>query len=294
MTLSVSFTERRVILMRIKHHYNIISSKKIYDFIEKYDIQYDKYYLHDDEYYSFDVFEDEIIYKKLRIHFPIESIDLIPEMVFSAEEIETAEWYTISSNGAKVNWEFEEDSFRRTCPYKKLWFKDLYYRHTEQISFLHASKTINWGSRQFFTGPNSSDDYLFCSMRTKELLEKEKWGGLEIWPVKELGSDKEIKNLFQIVFSTQIPVKGIFGTHKKCHQCGKEIVLTKDPYRYPLEISRDSLCDQNYVYTTGDVLIRDRIHNETYSRNIVSNKFYRYLKEKNMSRGLIFEPVILV
>lgn len=282
--------------MRIKHHYFFETRASLIKFLDKYNISYDLTTLPEAKgsICTFDLYEDQDFYIKFRKKFPfVSKYGAINSIEYSKEEIEKAEWLTVRNISTKVQWEYEEDAFIQSCSYKRLFIKELYYRHSKQIGVLSVDRPVKWDAKHFFSGPNAADDIIFCSERAKKIL-GDRWEGLEFWPVKKSNSSKYIPDLYQLFFAQDLPIEAIdSGTLRVCKSCGRKVMrITEDIHQ--LRIRKEYLLDQNKVYKTADVLTGDFIRCNTFSVNIVSQKFYRYCEEHRMNRGMIYEPIKLV
>ena len=283
--------------MRIKHHYYLQERAGLLNFLNRNGILYK---ISDDlpgmknRLCTFDLYEDQEEYMKFKKQFFwISKYNSIKSIEYSKKDIENAEWFSIRSKSTKVQWEYEEKAFKETCSYKRPFMKELYYRHSEQIGILSANKTVKWGTRQYFSGPNAADDLLFCSEKAKKLL-GDKWLGLEFWPVRKYNSSEYISDLFQLFFTDTLPIEAITGGKSTtCNTCGKRIVRFKDGI-HQLELKREFLRGSSKVYKTGDVLTEQIKGGETFSINIVSQEFYQYCEKNQMNRGMIYEPIKLV
>lgn len=282
--------------MRIKHHYYLEGKNNLINFLDKYKIPYKVNVLPESQkkMCTFDLYEDQEFYELFKYQFLLFSrYESIKSIEYSKQEIESAEWLTVRSIGTKVQWEYEEDAFRRTCSYKRLFIKELYYRHSIQIDILSASKAIKWGAKQYFSGPNAADDFLFCSEKAKELLNG-KWEGLEFWPIRKYNSTKYISDLYQLVFKDCLPIEAISGGKAiLCEGCKKKIMRFAEGI-HKLEIKKEYLNNPLKVYRTDDVLTEQLKGCTTFSLNIVSREFYQYCEANQMNRGMIYEPIKLV
>lgn len=281
--------------MRIKRHYCLDGKGRLKRFLDSYKIPYEpiQFSEKDSCVFVFDLYEDDDYYTKFQRQFPIASrLAITRSKEYSREEIGNAEWFEIRSMGTKVEWEYDEGAFERTCPYKRAFIKELRYRHSRQKEYLSCAKAVKWGKRQYFSGPNSADDILFCSEKAKRIL-GEQWKGLEFWPVKKAGKEEYILNLYQIYFARTLPVEAFSGkTISKCRFCGKSVLRTRDSER--LAVSGLYLQDKYCVYTTGDICVSELSRGETFEIHIVSKEFYRYCEEKYMNSGMIYEPIDVI
>ena len=279
--------------MRIQYHYCLENKWGLEKFLNTNEISYEKTdeWLDGDSLLIFDLYEDEKVYTKFKIHFPyVAMLDADKSVVYSKEDIQNAEWLTVRSKGTKVQWIYNEKAFNQQCPYKRIFIKDIYYRHLQQTDILEATKRVHWGRRQYFSGPATGDTFLFCSERAKSLLNK-KWAGLSFYPVKKYRTQKMIDDLYQLYFSEVLSVNAICGGKKIiCRGCGRELVYISSMVQM-LHIDRQHLKDTQMVYTTGEVLTMDSIHNETFSLYVVPQEFYQFCDRYEMNRGMVYEPI---
>lgn len=279
--------------MRIRRHYCMRDKFGLVKFLNRFQIMYETAGM-ENELYSFDLYEDQDVYKKFKERFPfISRFDSFNTIEYSKEEIEKAEWLFIRSQSIKVQWEYDEKAYKQLCPYKPLFQKELCYRHSEQTHILSVTKAVKWGTRQFFSGPNAADDIIFCSERAKSILEN-RWNGLEFWPVKKCNSSKNVADLYQLFFAKCLPIDALSGGKMAvCKGCGRKILRVSDGTNQ-LAINRKYLQDQRNVYNTGEVLTGYIIGSNTFSLNIVPQDFYQYCERHGMNRGMIYESVNLV
>ena len=287
--------EWMVIKMRVKHHYYLEATPRLMNFLNEYNVPYDLSRLPEasNNICTFDLYEDKDSFEKFKRQFPFVSrFNSIKSVEYSKKDIEDAEWLTIRNKNIKVQWEYEENAFHRTCSYKRPFIKELYYRHSEQVDVLSVSKPVKWGKRQFFSGPNAADDIIFCSEEAKELLNG-KWQGLEFWPVKKCNNSKYTSDLYQLFFVESLPIEAISGDSVICDICGRKMIYITEA-TYQLKIRKEYLRNRNKVYKTGDVLIGQRKNYTTFSVNIVPKEFYQFCEKRQMNRGMVYEPIKLV
>ena len=166
--------------MRIKHYYCLKNKFGLLRFLNRYEIPYqteDSFEVLgtsvqvSDKEYLFELYEDQKVYEKFKQQFPFVSrLDSITTCEYSQGEIEEAQWLFVRNKSVKVQWEYDEYAFQRSCGYKRPFQKEMEYRHEEQIGYLSVTKPVRWGTRQFFSGPNAADELLFCSDKTRRIL----------------------------------------------------------------------------------------------------------------------------
>ena len=107
--------------MRIQYHYCLENKWGLEKFLNTNEISYEKTdeWLEGDSLLIFDLYEDEKVYTKFKIHFPyVAMLDADKSVVYSKEDIQNAEWLTVRSKGTKVQWIYNEKAFNQQCPYK--------------------------------------------------------------------------------------------------------------------------------------------------------------------------------
>ena len=115
--------------MRIQYHYCLENKWGLEKFLNTNEISYEKTdeWLEGDSLLIFDLYEDEKVYTKFKIHFPyVAMLDADKSVVYSKEDIQNAEWLTVRSKGTKVQWIYNEKAFNQQCPYKRIFIKDIY------------------------------------------------------------------------------------------------------------------------------------------------------------------------
>lgn len=295
MGLSASWMEEK---MRIRHRYYLSNKVGLQSFLNEHQISYQKDYSNDGKniMYVFDLYEDQKSYSKFKKYFPFTSLDdSVVEIEYTQAEIEQSEWLTVRSISPKMIYEFDEKAYKFSCPYKKFFSRELFYRHVEQIGELSSSKPVKWNLKQFFCGSDTADNYIFCADKAKNILGQE-WGGLEFWPVKKYNTNEYIVNLNQLYFSEVLPIQAIHFTGREnirhCNICGKSKIYIQPVYQ--LSLRRKYMKNPKYVYKTEDIWTFDLMGWNTFSLNIVSHEFYQLCKDNRMNRGMVYEPINLV
>lgn len=282
--------------MRIKYHYApaISAHSRLTNFLEKRNISYELCPLVGGTNYRlcvFDLYRDQDEFIEFRIRFPF--LSWITESIeYTESEIETAEWLFIRSMSKLVKWECHSSAFQQSCEYKKPFLHDKYYKHSEQIKPLTVTQKMKWSTRRYFSGPDTAEDFIFCSKRAKNMLDG-KWKGLNFFNVMNVNGEP-YDDLYQLVFERRLPLKALCGGKETiCRSCGRSVIRFKNVL-LQLGIQKQFIPDTDSVYSTGDVLADSLIGFPTYSLNIVPQSFYQYCKEKCMNHGMIYEPVNLI
>lgn len=282
--------------MRIKYHYApaISVHSRLINFLKKRNIPYELCSLVGGTnacICAFDLYRDQDAFIEFRIRFPFwgwvtESIE------YTKSEVENAEWLFVRSASKLVKWEYHSSSFRQSCEYKKPFLRDKYYKHSEQIKPLTATQKMKWSTRRYFSGPETAEDFIFCSKRAKNMLDG-KWQGLNFLNVMNVNGEP-YDDLYQLVFERRLPPEALRGGKETtCRSCERPVIRFKNVL-LQLEIQKKLIPDTDSVYSTGDVLTDSIIGFPTYSMNIVPQSFYQYCKEKCMNHGMIYEPINLI
>lgn len=277
--------------MRVRHHYCIDERESVVEFLKRYQISYEVIGMVGDKTIIFDIYEDQYSYEMFKKSFPMLSISSFKNLEFSKEDIEKSKWLMVSCRGTNVEYVFQKEAFQYSCPYKIPFHKKSFYRHFKQISNLTVEKNVKWGKRQFFSGPNSMENIIFCSERTKNILEN-RWEGLQFKNVINKKGNDYIDDLYQLFFENAIPFSAFVNAKSvRCHKCRKKMILVSDCI---FKIKEEYLQDSSKVYQTGEVITDGRIFGETVVLYIVPQEFYRYCEERGMNRGMDYRPVELV
>lgn len=281
--------------MRTKYHYYVNKTEVVLRTLNHYDIKYkiSSLPLTNTQMCSFDLYDDQSVYLKFKALRPfLKNCSIIKSIEYEEREIENSDWLFVRSKNKKVEWEYDESAFSLSCAYRLPLQHEKRYKHVEQTDLLTVKSPVNWGSCLYFSGPNSADDFLFCSAIAKQRLEG-RWLGLDFLPVRRQKSGNHVANIYQLVFNDHIPFAAFRGGKiSKCSSCGRQYIQLSDGV-YQLEIQSKFLNDGNRVYQTGPILSDQAYGNPTYSVNIVPQSFYQYCKSNHMNNGMIYEPVNL-
>lgn len=281
--------------MQMKLHYAVVAKRRLCQFLEANNVSYELCHLPEttDSLCSFDLIEGQDAYKAFCMMFPILSTQVLSKQPeYSDEEIKQAEWLYIRCKSKKVKWAYRDDAFRLSCPYKRPFENTTRYKHTKQERPLTVVGKMHWSKNMFFCGPDTADDFIFCSQRTQDIL-GQKWAGMRYLPV--FGKDKEPRSdIYQIIFNTYIPFEALGGGKQiNCTSCGRSCMKIHEATSQ-LTVQERYLINNESVYTTGEVLVDNIIGYPTYSLNIVPHSFYKYCEDNYMNHGMIYEPVIIV
>lgn len=277
-----------------KEYYYCIQSRKskrIQSFLDEFELEYEL----EDDYFTFWLADNHIAFNKFKKKFPFILANL-SQPVYTIEEIETAKWLIVSTSSQKVILENIDNAFSYMCEYKRLFSKEIHYRHMEQSGIFEAKKAVKWGNQHYFYGSDMcAIRDLFCNDIAKKIL-LNNWKGFSFLPVKRYKKDDVyIENLNQVCFEKILPIEAIQlqgkERMKRCPNCGK-ISYKIDRVFYQLSLKKEYLSDMNSVYSTGNIWNTGIM--EEYPMYIVPISFYHKCKQFGIDRNLYYEPVNVV
>ena len=115
------------IRMKRKYHFYLESKKRIIEFLNKYEVPYETHTtisLNDrmekitEDMCVFDLYGDDDTYRKFKWQFPNYASEGTRSIEYSEKEIEESEWLFVYNKSNKVQWVYDEESFRETCRVK--------------------------------------------------------------------------------------------------------------------------------------------------------------------------------
>lgn len=230
------------------------------------------------------------------IFAPILPKSNVDKMIFSDEEMLAAPWLTVRTDCMRAESRNEEKTFRYECFETRYNTNGTPYEiahHFEQVA-PYELKPIKWDAKhhvdagcveQFFT--------VFCDGQVKTALESGGVKGVEFSPV--IWSRKKgmhLPDTYQITPLGQIPREAITidaeqTVRRECPICHKE--------RYDFTNTMRLIVEDKYLDPKCDFYNTVRIFGfrPPHAIMVVSQKVYRILTEAELTRNLVFEPVVL-
>lgn len=222
-----------------------------------------------------------------------ENIISIIDVIYTKEEFERAQWYSMRS---KFRFEYpqpEDDS-----SYEKLTYDNSKYCSgcgcgLKQKDSFRMNKAPQWGQRHFLM-LNWIEDELFSNSIAKECLINEKISGIEFMDVVNHKKNTTFDDIHQI-YIDKILEPGLVHLEQsvkevlKCSRCGKtKYIGSGRGFTYRKDAFEDVDLDVVKSFETfGDGHMCARLI-------FVSKKLYQLLKNNKLDKDIAFEPIQLV
>lgn len=218
--------------------------------------------------------------EKIGVRWPIISV------TYTKRELENAELLKLRPRKQWVSVTNEEVSSRYTCPIGRDKFM-----HEEQIGPYCISKEPKSSGRTAFWCEDTGWADVFTDFRVKKLAEDHGLVGVEFLDVL-LRENRVSQNIFQLRSSARIPRDAIclgYGEQPiSCPVCGREQYGTHDIYQLHLDFARFPA--GNDLYMTESMWG----YGFAYPMYVISQRFYRLLRENKLDGYLNLLPVIAV
>jgi hypothetical protein len=278
--------------MKIKHRFSFNTDEtNVIHFLEKQNIEYDK----SEFTVVFELYEDYENFNEVKRFMETHDAVIIPEAVYTHDEINSARWLTIRSSWENLYPQPEDDMKYRFTTYDSTDYcegnEPSYYCRKGLIqkeSFV-LKKEPNWGSRNFMMLHWVADE-LFISPKAEEVLRSSDLTGFEIYNVLSK-SKKKLEGIKQIFVKTYLPEGFSADSIERkltCPKCNFTKYWPKTgAFRFHKGIFEgvqdDIVKTTDKFWETGcDSLI------------LITHKFYDVIKNAKLDRGLVFEPIELI
>lgn len=194
-------------------------------------------------------------------------------------------WMTPKSQTIDIK---NEDAYRYSCE----WINSFGRRkvaHPEQVEKFIVAKEPSMKTKTAFWCEDTGFANIFADYRVKDLVEKNSLQGIVFQNVilkKGICSE----NLFQLISPNVLGKECIgMGFGEKiitCPKCGKEQYGIDNAYQLHLDFSK--------ISKQSDLYMTESIWGEGFARPIyvISQRFYRLLKESNLAGRITFSPVV--
>ena len=166
------------------------------------------------------------------------------------------------------------------------------FEHVIQTDPPQTNKCASWRrNRQFCSNYESTMTHLFCSDMAKSIIESNGLRGADFRPVYHTKTQEQISDLWQL-YPHECPdflTPGNRTQTRRCPVCGARRYVTTD--------ERDRLCliqaklPEGIDFFQSPPLVGARAGHPFY---VISSKAYQFLKNTEITRGLIFEPLEVV
>ena len=164
--------------------------------------------------------------------------------------------------------------------------------HCEQIAPYEIANEIPWTPKRHFSAPDHGGSDVFASKKVKELVENTGLKGCAFFPVINQKTGLYCSDTFQLKAQKVIPLDAIsFGhgeTVSVCPLCGKKQFLLKNTYQFHLHF--------HLMPSSADILRTPALFHDGQAESVllISQRFYRVLKEAELHFGLRFTPTICI
>lgn len=211
---------------------------------------------------------------------------------YSDKDLFSAELLTMRPKSTKMCIANIDESFRYSCKWSYMAdrFEMHKANHKDQIGTIMIQKEPSATTKTVFWGPNDGGTIIFADKKVESLIRKENLEGI-------LFKDVLLKNHTPSARVTQMLAEHtiqksdvVLGRGEKeivCEMCGKKQYALPDAYELHLYNSP--------IYWEKDFFSTERIWGDGIAQPmyIVSQRFYRLLKENKLTAQVEFTPVIL-
>ncbi len=235
--------------------------------------------------------EDEKWKSELFQHLDNEGKSSMIELIFTKQEMEESEWFTIRS---KFRWEYpqpEESYMELTYDLKQ--YCSSCGSGSKQKDYFRVKKETKWGQRNFLM-LNWVEDELFISDKMSNILKTEELRGYSILDVYQSKKEIPLQHIKQLCVQRilqpgLINLEESVDTTLRCRECGSvRYICTGRQLAFEKEVFQDANLD---IMKTAEVFGSGLI---CARKIIISKKFYEVLRDNKLARGLEIEPIKLV
>ncbi len=209
---------------------------------------------------------------------------------YTEKEIESAKllWIWPRSQSVDMDERFLDDTFEFSCEFTAIDGTPA-FKHMKQVGFIHIEREPNIKTKTAFWFESIGNAKIFTDIRVAELVKNAQLKDVELKNVY-IKKDVLSKNIFQLTTSNIITENCIiFDPNEKvckCRMCGKKQYVIHGDYQLRLDFSK--------IKVGSDLYITEEIFEEGFAHSlyIISQRFYQLLKQYNLHRGLIVQPVV--
>lgn len=219
-----------------------------------------------------------------------DSRPMIIEMaIFSKEEMDRAEWFSMEATRQIVdtrNWEY---TFAFECEFDLNSSKR--YGHITQVNPFLSSPMPKWKNKFNFCSTAYGDfSTIFCSDYARKCLEESDVVGIDYLPVLKGDLKTSKENLHQLIFPNIFPTDALeaIGEHtvEPCPVCGKTKYIFKKPMVDNLRVKKEK------IPKGVDAFISDiGISRGDMKVVVVSKKVYQIIIETMQEKHMRFYPL---
>ena len=227
-----------------------------------------------------------------RVNEIIEKLEhppIILSVIFSDEEMESANWYTFRTTRLNIDTSDEDYTFEYSCPYQSS--IGIRYCHQKQVRPYLCKRTPNWKNNYNFCGTSSGDfNRIFCSDLAKKMIQNRGITGIDFRPVTNRRGDPTA-NVHQLVYPNILPrsVFDFIGEYKEqvCPTCGLVKYIFKKPNDDNIRLRTDLIPPGIDVFAAEMTVNGGWI----WPPIIVSKKVYNLVVKEMQEKHVSFYPV---
>lgn len=168
-------------------------------------------------------------------------------------------------------------------------------RHRVQNEPYVIRSPIKWG-RSAFVSAMYREERLFCNDSIRAILTAEQITGIEFDPVYKKATMKPMEDIHQLKYTHTVPDGAIasFSGYKEyvCEQCGMHM-LRQGMEKNSFALRHNFIDESIDLWETLPIFLGSEhvpaINGD--KKLIISQKFYRFLRENKFDRGFHFEPL---
>ena len=217
------------------------------------------------------------------------SHDPLIEVIFSKEEMESANWYILEATRFDIDTSDDDFTFDYFCPYKTPY--DTRYRHQKQINPYLLKRTPKWKNNYNFCSVTGDFNRIFCSDLAKKMITNRGIVGVDyMLVVNKRGEPTE--NVSQMIFNNVLPMDcfnfvGEYSTHE-CETCGIIHYEFKRPGDDNIRIRTDLIPSEIDAFVAERSFSRGWIQPPV----IISKRFYNLLANEMKEKHLRYYPIV--
>ena len=213
-----------------------------------------------------------------------------PQVEYTAKDRDAAEYLWIRSKKLCIEVANADEAYEYSCYHTPPGHQAPRPNHETQVSMLRVCNVPKPTTQTAFCTTDFDDGYLFADHRIKALAEAHQLKGIEFHPVRRWNGQIS-EDFFQVLGTPFVSVsamaRGYGEEFTTCPVCGKEMMHVTGCYQMHLNRSQlDTSLD--FLYTEP---VCGPLH--PFSCQLISQRFYRLLKQEKLAGGLFFNPVVL-
>lgn len=214
--------------------------------------------------------------------------------VYSEDEYDAAKWLSVRSSFSKIIPRDENAVIQYSCCLGKGKPVSTNSMHRNIINALPVKKFSSWGKRSF-ASLFYDEHELFCNKQTRDILMEARINGINF--VSAYSNGTKGNDIYSMHADLYVPNEAIVPESDmdvcKCPICNMSM-LAYNNTRGTFAIKASLLDDNVDFYKTLPMFLAAVNKGGGFSRTIISQKLYRFIKDNKMDRALYFTPLSTV